>query len=37
MSRTAELAARRAIWFLVITVLAFTAASVFGWCFGGYL
>lgn len=37
MTRAAERAARRAIWFLVITVLALTAASVFGWCFGGYL
>lgn len=37
MTHAAESAARRAIWFLVLVTLALTAASVLGWCFGGYL
>lgn len=33
----AEQAARRARWFLVVTIVLITATCVFGWCFGGYL
>ena len=37
MTGSGEDALRRTVWFVVIAILAMTAASVFGWCFGGYL
>lgn len=37
MSGGGEDALRRTVWFVVVAIIALTAASVIGWCLGGYL